>query len=982
MALRKSLKNLVFTSGVDTKQDSKSNSEIDLLALENAKFQKVGAIDKAYGSTKLRSKDTNNNNITGFQSLYTFKNELLAVATGQLYSYAQAQNKWIPKNQLRSASVEVNTIVANSYEQTKSDVALLNGVLVYAWEDSRGGVRYSIVDQATGVFYVADQELDSAGSEPRCVPIGQRIFIFYGDSTDLKYKSVLVSQPTAALGSGTTLSGLINANHVYDIVPLGDIAVFAGESNTANYGRIATIDSSGASITVIEDADVDIDNCVSITAYDLTIFVVWHKASPSTGIGGVVYNIVLTEQVAPANIATSNSANVGRITSVRSSSTANEITIFWDYESDPAKPHYDVIQTCTLDNTGTASSVSTLKRGITLASKPFLSTNDLIYFSVVHVSTFQSTMFLLNSSGQVVCRYSVGTSYADRDFNRPPNVAITSSGKILVPFLQDLNSEDRNNLSVAELDFNEQNIFTNAEINKNQHLVGGIVNIYDGNNAYEQGFNLFPENLERTNTYTTGGAMSDGTRQYSAVYRWTDNQGNIHRSAPSIPVTFTLSGGVNTQVSVISVPELRLTEKENVFVDLYRTINNGSIFYLSTSSASVKTGNNSLLVDAISDADIVSNEILYTDGGILDNIAAPSCDLITTHQNRLFLAGLENKNRVVYSKIVREGQGIAFNEALEIFADPKGGKITQIDSLDDKLIIAKENSLYYVTGEGPNDAGVDSTYTEPELISSDVGCSEPKSMVRGPDGLYFKSNKGIYRLSRNLVVGYIGAPVEDFNDSQIVSAQLLADVNEIRFYTDGGNTLVYNYFFKTWAVHTQETSVDAVLWNNLPVFVDTSDIVRQEDQSTWRVDTAFRSMKISTGWIRMAGYQGFQRVYRAMVLGKFYNNHRLRIKVFTDYSDTVVQQREFVTGTLLNADNYGTGTYGEGTPYGTDDNGVYQFTVHMKQQKCQAIRFEIEDITDNTEPASNVGRALSITGLALQIGVKSGLNKLREGKSL
>jgi hypothetical protein len=76
----------------------------------------------------------------------------------------------------------------------------------------------------------------------------------------------------------------------------------------------------------------------------------------------------------------------------------------------------------------------------------------------------------------------------------------------------------------------------------------------------------------------------------------------------------------------------------------------------------------------------------------------------------------------------------------------------------------------------------------------------------------------------------------------------------------------------------------------------------------------------------------------------------------------------------VNEGFYGDGDYGETTPYGTNNSDVYQFELHLKRQKCQALRVVIEDIYNNAENDGD-GEGNKITGLTLEIGMKRGLNK-------
>ena len=70
------------------------------------------------------------------------------------------------------------------------------------------------------------------------------------------------------------------------------------------------------------------------------------------------------------------------------------------------------------------------------------------------------------------------------------------------------------------------------------------------------GFNVYPEYLYTTNPPASG-ALSAGQYQYVAVYEWMDNEGNIHKSAPSPALTqnngsFTFYGNQTSGGAVIT----------------------------------------------------------------------------------------------------------------------------------------------------------------------------------------------------------------------------------------------------------------------------------------------------------------------------------------------------------------------------------------------------------------------------------------------
>ena len=997
MALQKQNIDVILTNGVDNKSDSKLTLGASLRTLENAVFTKRGVLNKRFGNTSLSSIDTSGSAITNMKAAMVYQEtELLLAAQETIYSYSDSTESWVNKGSLTSASVESSDIITNSAEQTKATHCSASGISLYAWEDSRGGIRYSVKDDSTGTFFVSDAELTSSGDTPQCLTIGTSLMCFYGDSTNLKYKFVSVGSPTELDAGGNTRTNL-HTDHLFDFVTIGTKAYGFYKHTTATTAALIEVNSLGAVSNTVTLSSHTIVDTLSISTYNSSnvdyLNLVWkHDANT---VKCAIHTNSFVEVVAAKNLDATSSTDIEKITSVRSTSTTDQITAYYQVPGTANSDDYIVKNTLDLD--GTVGTRSVFIRSLGLAAKAF-TYNGKNYIPTLHDSELQATIFVLDINGAVIAKFSAGTAGTHESvgaFLSPPvektpgvvSFVANSKGRI-----RSENATLFSLLGVTEqrIDFEGSNTYAYSNINKNMNVIGGILHSYDGHSTTEQGFHLFPEGVAVTGTSTSGGFMSDGTYQYSCVYQWVDARGNVHRSAPSIAFSDTLSGGGSTQKNTITIPTLRVTRKSaprsEVTIEVYRTEDSGTIFYnvgsISSPTENDLTADSVTFEDTLADASIISNEILYTTGGVLDNIAAPSCDIIISHENRLFISGLQNKNEIRYSKITRQGEGVAFNEALSIKVDPRGGDITALASMDSNLIIFKRDNIYRVAGDGPSDTGAGATFTEPELIASAVGCVAFNSVVLGPDGLYFKSAKGIYHLSRSLQVDYIGANVEDFNQYNVTSSKLLDDVNEIRFATVEGNTLVYNYYFKQWSVFTGQSTVDSAIWNSTYIHVSSTGKIFQEDSSTYLDDGAAVSMKIATGWIRVGSLQGFQRVYRATILGNYKSRHILRVSVYNDYSDAIVQTSEFTPASVLSVDSgfYGDEDYGDIAEYGSSDNGVYQFETHIKKQKSQSVRFVIEDIIDNGVNIG-AGESYSITGLTIQIGSKRGLNKVSASKS-
>ena len=219
----------------------------------------------------------------------------------------------------------------------------------------------------------------------------------------------------------------------------------------------------------------------------------------------------------------------------------------------------------------------------------------------------------------------------------------------------------------------------------------------------------------------------------------------------------------------------------------------------------------------------------------------------------------------------------------------------------------------------------------------------------------FQSSKGIYLLKRDLSVQYVGADVEAYNGTTITSALLMRSVNQVRFTLSSGVALVYDYFFGQWSVFTNIGAVDACIYNGIYNYLTSAGLVNAETPGAYTDNGSFIQMSLTTSWMSLAGLQGFQRCWRMLVLGKYKSPHTLQVNIATDFASTFEQNVVIPV---------------------TSDPGLYQYRIHMKQQKCQAIQFQIQD-----SQTSSFGEGLQLSEITLEIGTKAGANKLPAGMS-
>lgn len=408
----------------------------------------------------------------------------------------------------------------------------------------------------------------------------------------------------------------------------------------------------------------------------------------------------------------------------------------------------------------------------------------------------------------------------------------------------------------------------------------------------------------------------------------------------------------------LQIPTLRVTDKignNPAYIVLYRTVANGTIYYRTSSITNLTY--NDITVDYVNfydttpDEQILGNDQLYTTGGELENIAAPAISTMTSYRSRMVALTEEDPLTFWYSKQVIAGSPVEFSDQFTIRTAERDGPIIAMSQMDDKLIIFKRNTIFFMVGEGPSPNGSNNDFSEPILVNSDTGCIDKKSVVLMPNGLMYKSTKGIYLLDRSLSVSYVGADVEFYNQYNITSSRLIEGVNQVRFSLSSGDTLTYDYYFHQWSVFKGINQQDSTLFQNLLTYIDPSGNILQESPGTFTDNGAFIPIKLTTNWFTFAGLQAFERVWRVMFYGDYYSPHSLQFTVYNDFVSTSTQ-----TVTV---------------PFLTPPTTAYQGLIYLIRQKCEALQLQIEE-----QQSASFGEGLDISGIAFEVGIKKGLNKL------
>ncbi len=448
----------------------------------------------------------------------------------------------------------------------------------------------------------------------------------------------------------------------------------------------------------------------------------------------------------------------------------------------------------------------------------------------------------------------------------------------------------------------------------------------------------------------TGGTILAGTYIYQVVFETHDEQAGVSRSEASLPLTVVTTGSTSSVTLTINTNRMIV----GYIAKVYRTTLNGSSPRLiSQLTIELGTGTTQIL-DTNPDANIPSSApFVYTLGGVLNNTPPRPTIQACVHNDRVFCVAADEPNTIFYSNKSILGELVSFSENLfvNLFASAENfnDKISGCAPYGDKLFVFRENSTYWLAGDGANDLGEGATFTEPELISQDIGCIEPASIITTPVGIFFKSAKGIYLIDGGLSLKYVGAPVEGFNNEEIVSRSLVQQDNLVVFATNN-RLLCFDYEQQRWSVDTI-TGIKAIsTFRNVPSIIKDADTYIEGQLFIDSFNPAPADaiqLKLETGWMKLAGIQDFSRIYRLLILGRYFTAHTLTVRVYYDYDTSYVE-------TFTIAPN--------------PSQGIYQFKIHLAKQKCQSLKVEIFD--------TGSGRSLDLIGMTLEVGMKQGTAKI------
>ncbi len=599
MALQKQPVSINFSQGLNTKADPFQLPVGQFLALNNSVFTTAGRLTKRNGYQNLTPLPSD----AGATTLTTLNDNLTATGPN-LFALSADTDQWINKGSVQPVSLETQPLIRVSTSQTSPDTAIApSGLTLLVYMDNSQGY-YQITDSVTNQQIVSRIKLPNTGINPRAFVLGNYFIItFVGNvaaAPKLQYIYIPIvnpNNPSPAINF-TTEAQMLDFNSGYDGVvfknafgnPTALYLAWEGSNGAVNVAFLTTaliLSSSSQAATAAADL-------VSITV-DVNLGYIWvtYWDSGTTNISAVPLIAATLIPGSPGIVVAG--VVINELTSISVLNTS--IFIYYQTTNTYASPYpggpvsnqpvrSDFISEVFFNIAQVATGPEVVIRSAGIASKPFVGPNNLVYMLIAYGDNQQASSldnsnqpsyFLMGVSsdfngthhGSLYMRlaYSNGGGYARSQVL--PNVTELND-QFYIPYLNNdflattnsstpsgtgpnkttplpagtpsnaIYTQTGVNLSIFSINNSGQH---SSEIASALHLTGGQLWEYDGVKPVEHSFQVWPENASFS-IVGSGGALTNRTYNYVFTYEWTDNAGNLHRSAPSIPMSVIVPTGM------------------------------------------------------------------------------------------------------------------------------------------------------------------------------------------------------------------------------------------------------------------------------------------------------------------------------------------------------------------------------------------------------------------------------------------------------
>lgn len=876
-------------------------------------------------------------------------------------------------------------------------------------------------------------------------------------STSALVQRLEINVSTGVVGLVTDITAVVSSNKYYNLCFDVDLRTFTASGGGECYGVVAcellattptlygrvfnltsntqvyAASTTGAATTDMYFLSVYAGDAVDGTGTSLALLMFYSKH----GSGNVYRRIIGTSGAWGGELTTlTQSGQVGRIVLAALSTT--KLILACDYSTTAVgirQPDTQVLQV-PCDVSAAAAEWAVLARSRAALTTKLFSVRGGLALGVTFCSQQYQSVFLLVNIAAVIAQSSAGLyttaveapvfgrfdwgetapislsigAGTENEITQPAQALQVSVDDIRVPYVSWLtntllvggDNETSKVLSYAKLDPRSQ--LGDVTWNGTVLLAGALPLLCDGQSIVEEGLHFNPEitgsvtagTVILTPNNTGNFALPEAGKTYTVAFTlsWRDAQGNSYESGVAYYGQVTTTVGNQRFTPNLVLPT---TAKSGVRLCFYRSLGNATdtTLYLSevrqiSAGAVVGVGSTT------TDANLISSEVLYTEGGVLPNTPCPPCRHLETYQDRIVASG--NGQKVFFSKTRSLGFGAEFVSdqlAFQLNAPADYGRVVGTATEGDTLLVFGESVIGIVYGAGPDNTGVGNFQSVTEIIHDRGALWEsPKSIKQTREGVWFHSRDGLRLVAGNTLAVANNMEVGAEFDSQIpgefngylprvvtLSEPTVGGLPQTRFvFTylwEAGNAADAGAYLASWhsmwsqfTAFTNHIAVDAETamvsgrsaYHLLSYDGSDSAVVRyrsetQSPSDAWVDGTTsdFASL-VRTSWIQFAGVQGYQRAKRLLLLGRVLEisggstmDYELNLRYDFDDDEASFVQEFAVSGAAL--------------------VNTFQFWHQIGRQKCEALQAEFV-WTPRTSPST-----LRLTDMAMDIGVKGTFRK-------
>jgi hypothetical protein len=454
---------------------------------------------------------------------------------------------------------------------------------------------------------------------------------------------------------------------------------------------------------------------------------------------------------------------------------------------------------------------------------------------------------------------------------------------------------------------------------------------------------------------------------YIAEFEYTDAKGNFITSVRSNELTIdSTDTTISIDVSAVEEADGYDVSDTNFKVNLYRTANNGTTFYLLNTKNPVDNVDTNFdqadtPATTLPDADIILNAAYVSP--FRDATPPPNCRYIDIWRNQIALTGNPEAVQTVYLANVEDLEGFDQRNSFDT-SSRLGGSNSGLKSQDNFLYVFRPHSVSVASGY-PDDL----TLVVDTLSDEGIGALSHSSLVEANGRIFFTSRRGIYSVSGNSVeyMSDIIQPIFNninFNEIRCQSFHSLYE-NKLLFLLPVYNTmgvdksenyiLVYDLISNSWAI-----------WNNM----DYTSGMNLAQRETWFMSNEegeyFYNERLNTDTLldyadHEAGVSAYYKSHWESLGEPSIPKKFTKLKVFaldtdfrnfgaTDFTLSVETNNNFELDTAVTfdmvfgneGDGWGASSWGE-APWG--DTALLTQTSRLQATRLVSIRIVLRNTT-------------------------------------